>query len=132
MQIVINSDTLKLKEVEGFVDEAFTLYKLPREFFHNILLCVKEAVTNSIIHGNNSDVNKKVTVKITRCHDNIVIKVSDEGAGFDFEKVKDPTNYDNIKEESGRGIFLIRKLCDELEFKGNGKIIEFKIALDGE
>lgn len=131
MQIIIDSDTLKLTDVESFVDKAFTMYNLPQEFFHNILLCVKEAVTNSIIHGNQLDVSKKVTVKITRCHDEIVVKVTDEGAGFDFRKIKDPTMNENLKEESGRGIFLIRKLCDELEFKGNGKIIEFRISLDG-
>lgn len=56
----------------------------------------------------------------------------DEGAGFDIGKIKDPTINENLKEECGRGIFLIRKLCDELEFQGNGKIIEFKIALDGD
>ncbi len=131
MQIIIDSDTLKLTDVESFVDKAFTMYNLPQEFFHNILLCVKEAVTNSIIHGNQLDVSKKVIVKITRCHDEIVVKVTDEGAGFDFRKIKDPTMNENLKEESGRGIFLIRKLCDELEFKGNGKIIEFRISLDG-
>ncbi len=130
MQLIIDSNTLKLIEVEEFVQKAFVKYQLPDNYYHKILLCVKEAVTNSIIHGNKSDSKKKVTVKITRCHNEIIVKVKDEGAGFDIDQLKDPTVSENIREESGRGIFLIRKLCDELLFKGNGKIIEIKINLD--
>lgn len=130
MQIIIDSDTLKLTEVEEFIQKAFIKYQLPSIQYHKVLLCVKEAVTNSIIHGNKSDSRKKVVVKITKCHNEILVKVMDEGAGFDFEQIKDPTAIENIKEESGRGIFLIRNLCDELLFKGNGKIIEIKISLD--
>lgn len=130
MQIIIDSDTLKLTEVEEFIQKAFIKYQLPSNKYHKVLLCVKEAVTNSIIHGNKSDSRKKVVVKITKCHNEILVKVMDEGAGFDFEQIKDPTAIENIKEESGRGIFLIRNLCDELLFKGNGKIIEIKISLD--
>lgn len=130
MQIIIDSDTLKLAEVEDFIQKAFIKYQLPSNQYYKVLLCVKEAVTNSIIHGNKSDSRKKVVVKITKCHNEILVKVMDEGAGFDFEQIKDPTASENIKEESGRGIFLIRNLCDELLFKGNGKIIEIKISLD--
>jgi serine/threonine-protein kinase RsbW len=128
MQLVIDSDTVMLNNVETFIEEVFSNYGLSVKNRNKVLLCVKEAVTNSIIHGNQSDSNKKVTIKVTKCHEDVYFRVKDEGKGFDYLNLKDPTAGVNIREECGRGIFLIKNLSDGIIFRDLGNIVEFKIS----
>jgi serine/threonine-protein kinase RsbW len=55
------------------------------------------------------------------------IMIEDEGNGFDFNKITDPTSDENIKNESGRGIFIIKKLSNKIEYNEKGNRIQFKI-----
>jgi serine/threonine-protein kinase RsbW len=130
-ELKIDSETVKLVEVEEFIENVFVNYGLPLNDFHNCVLCVKEAVTNSIIHGNKMDRNKKVCIKAYRCNKYLYFKIIDEGEGFDISCVTNPTEPENILQEGGRGLFIIKNLSDEISFKDNGKVIEFKINLHG-
>lgn len=131
MELFIDSETVKLAEVENFIENVFVSYGLSLNDFHNCVLCVKEAVTNSIIHGNKMDRNKKVNIKAYRCKKYLYFKIMDEGDGFDFSQINDPTEPENILLENGRGLFIIKNLCDEITFKDNGNTVEFKINLHG-
>jgi serine/threonine-protein kinase RsbW len=130
-ELYIDSDTVKLVEVEEFIENVFVNYGLSLNDFHNCVLCVKEAVTNAIIHGNKMDRSKKVCIKAYRCNKYLYFKISDEGDGFDISNVNNPTDKENILLESGRGLFIIKNICDEISFKNSGKEIEFKINLYG-
>ena len=81
-----------------------------------IVMAVREAVTNAMVHGNQEDETKSVEV-IFNCLGNLLeIEVSDEGEGFDPTGVPDPTDPVNILKTSGRGIFLMRSFMDEVEW----------------
>lgn len=124
----IKSDKTELKKVEFFLTEIFLQNKLPFHGFNKVLLCVSEAVVNSIDHGNRNDQHKMVNVEI-KCltREKMEIQISDEGGGFNYQSLKDPTHTDNIKKETGRGIHIITNLSDEIEFKNKGNCVRFKV-----
>ena len=125
--LVIKSEISELKKVENFIIEIFKEYDLKKKYFNKIYVCVSEAVVNSIKHGNKNDENKTVSIGIDCDLKEINVLIEDEGEGFDIKKVKDPTLRENIKNESGRGIFIIKNLSDKLEYNEKGNRIQFKI-----
>lgn len=123
--LVIKSDISELKNVEVFVKELFTENNIPVRFFNKVLLCISEAVLNSIEHGNKNDCNKEVCIFANCELKTISVEIKDEGDGFNLEEVADPTSAENIKRESGRGLHIIRSLSEQIEYNKNS--IQFKI-----
>ena len=124
------SNRSNITMVETFIEEVFEDLKLKDEFYGNILVAVTEAVTNAIIHGNNSDDSKLVSISVDTPKENtLVFTVEDEGIGFKPEDVPDPTSPENIEKPHGRGIFLMRHLSDKVRFNKNGSSVsvEFNI-----
>ncbi|MFZ5428828.1 MAG: ATP-binding protein [Bacteroidota bacterium] len=130
-ELNINSDTVNLVEVEKYIEDVFDFFGISSDEFFRSLLSVKEAVTNSIIHGNKSDRSKSVCIKAYKCNKYLYFKVIDEGDGFDYTSVKDPSLPENVLDEGGRGLFIMRKVCDSLTFREKGNVVEFRINLDG-
>jgi len=124
---MIQSDQSELKKVECFLDDFFVKNNLWKKYFNRLYLCVSEAVVNAIKHGNQNDLNKKVTVKIVCLANEIEVLVEDEGDGFERSKLQNPTDQENIKKESGRGIFIIENLTECINFNKKGNCIQFKI-----
>jgi serine/threonine-protein kinase RsbW len=124
--LVIKSDISELIKVENFIVEIFKEYNLAQKYFNKIYVCVSEAVINSIKHGNKNDQNKTVSIGIDCDLKEINVLIEDEGEGFDINEVKDPTLIENLKNESGRGIFIIKNLSDKLEYNEKGNRIQFK------
>ncbi len=125
--LTIKSDISELKNVESFVNKLFKLNNIPPKHFNNVLLCVSEAVVNSIQHGNKNDANKKVSIFADCESESIIVKVKDEGEGFNFEDIPDPSLKKNLKKESGRGIHIIRALSEQIEYCNKSNSIQFKI-----
>lgn len=125
--LVIESELSELQRVEDFLKDKFTECDLPAKYFNKVLLCVSEAVTNAIKHGNKSNVHKKVCISVWCSDKEVQIQVEDEGEGFDIVKVEDPTIKENIRKESGRGIYIIKKLTDTLEYNKKGNKVKFKL-----
>lgn len=125
--LVIKSDIAELKKVEDFIINIFNENKLELKYFNKIYLCVSEAVLNSIKHGNKNDLKKNVLIKIACNTEQFKIQVEDEGDGFDINKIKDPTKKRNIKNEEGRGIFIITKLSEQIEYNKKGNLVQFNI-----
>ena len=105
---------------------------LDKRIFNNVLLSISESVCNAIVHGNRCDSQKKVFINFAFSGEELTIQVEDEGEGFDERTLPDPTRPDNIKRESGRGIFLIRKLSDEMRFDQDGRRISIKFNINRE
>jgi serine/threonine-protein kinase RsbW len=103
----------KILALTGSDEEAF-----------NVKLALEEALTNAMRHGNRLDPALKVSVSIQADKKKIVLDVHDEGEGFDFERLPDPTTGAYVERPSGRGIFLMRKLMDSLEFYDGGRGIK--------
>ena len=124
----IKSDTSELKKVEVFLKETFTYYQLAENEFNRVLLCVSEAVINSIEHGNKFDNNKTVSLEVVGDNNELNVIVRDEGEGYDITKLANPTLKHNIKKESGRGIHIIKSYSDKIEVNKNESLIRFKIS----
>ncbi len=106
---------------------------LSSEVSNDICMAVIEAATNAIVHGNKSIRSKKMRAVFNKRQNEIVVKVIDEGEGFDPEKVPSPLDEDNILKESGRGIYIMRQVMDEVEFEsipGKGTTVTLLKALD--
>jgi len=82
----------------------------------NIKLCFEEAFINAVKYGNKQDPNKTVDVDVIVEDQCITMEMRDYGEGFDPNNCEDPTKDENLTKLSGRGIFLIKKLMDEVEY----------------
>jgi len=112
-------------ELENFLEVLQNRLSIPEEIFANIQMCMNEAVINSIDHGNLLDESKKVYINVEyQPNKKLIFTVKDEGPGFDYNKVKDPTLPENLEALSGRGIYIIRHLADQLIFNKEGNEME--------
>ncbi len=83
---------------------------------HIAMVC-REAAVNAVIHGNKYDKNKQVTASFQLSDEALTIEISDQGAGLDPDTCPDPLAPENLMRTSGRGIFLMRALMDEVHFR---------------
>lgn len=118
--IEIGSDLKFMSEVELLIDTVCEDLELNEDHYGNILIAVTEAVNNAIVHGNHNDEDKKVKVAVQKEDEKVTFTVADEGKGFDYENLPDPTAPENIEKPDGRGIFLMKNLSDEVSFDLNG------------
>ena len=124
IKIEIPSLGENIRIIESFIDNAKERFKLDDDIYGNIMIAVTESVNNAIIHGNKSDKSKNVQLTLEIEESSIKFVVKDEGPGFDYQNLPDPTAPENLDKPGGRGIFLMKNLCDEVSFKENGTIIE--------
>jgi serine/threonine-protein kinase RsbW len=119
LQIHSNFDMLDFVQVVS--DRMGQLAGLDEDAVHWIGVAVRESVINAIKHGNREDYGKLVTVEFTfspPAHPSeLVVRVLDEGGGFDPQEVADPLAPENILKSSGRGIFFMRSFMDELTLR---------------
>lgn len=116
-------------QVESFVQRLMEKYRLSPDVYGNILISLTEAVNNAIIHGNRKDESKTVQIQLSQSQGHIAIKVSDEGRGFDYQSIPDPTCPENITKIGGRGVFLMQQLSDQIRFHDNGRTVEMQFRL---
>ncbi|MFZ0473816.1 MAG: ATP-binding protein [Bacteroidales bacterium] len=124
--ITINSDIEKLKIVETLVDTLSKKLGVSDEVYGKILISTVEAVNNAILHGNKGDINKMVTVKMSADGSVLDITVTDEGEGFEYGNLPDPTDPKNIENLHGRGVFLMRRLADAIEYNSSGNEVKMR------
>ena len=105
---------------------------LKEQEIFNIQLSLEEALVNAVKHGNKLNPNLSAQVSVEAKDGSLIITVIDEGEGFDFKDIPDPTNIDNLQKPSGRGIFLIKKLMDKVEFFDCGRGIKMIKSLKKE
>ena len=129
IQIQIPSLPENIRIVESFIDNAKDQYQLNDDIYGNIMIAVTESVNNAIIHGNQSDSKKSVHLQLALEKSLIKFIVEDEGGGFDYNNLPDPTLPENLSKPGGRGIFLMKNLCDEVSFKKEGRVAELSFYL---
>lgn len=125
--LVIKSTKSELQRVEEFIREVFVFYNFPDTCFNKVLLCISEAIINSIVHGNKSDHRKKVELNVDCITHLITVTVTDEGEGFDYTSINDPTQKENLLKESGRGIHIIKSMSKTFSFNEKGNSMQFQI-----
>jgi len=127
--LTISSETKNIELLRAFLKSIFVESGLELIHFNKVFLGFSEAVCNSISHGNQFVSSKFVYVDIFCDRLSIVITVKDEGCGFDYNRVMDPTIADNLKKDSGRGIFILRNIADEVFYFDNGSRVLIKFIL---
>ncbi len=110
-----------LNQIESLIDRVCAKVDVDEDSYGNVLSAVTEAFNNAVVHGNANDADKHVYVKVAHSDEELCFVLKDEGKGFDFENIADPTAPENIEKENGRGIYLMRHLADALEFENNGR-----------
>ncbi len=120
----IQSKPENINVVEKFIDDLKVKHNLHEECYGNMLVAVTEAVNNAINHGNKANPEKMVDIKFEVDDDQFGFIISDEGHGFDYLNLPDPTDPENIEKPSGRGVFLMKHLADQIIFSENGRVVE--------
>jgi serine/threonine-protein kinase RsbW len=122
MQIVSQPESINI--IEKVIDDIRTEFDVKEECYGNMLVAVTEAVNNAIQHGNKFDPQKMVNVSYEIDNDRIAFVISDEGNGFDYYNLPDPTAPENLEKPTGRGVFLMKHLADQIIFSDQGKVVE--------
>jgi len=130
IHIEVPSLSENIRMIESFIDNAKEKFQLNDDIYGNIMIAITEAVNNAIKHGNQSDSSKNVSLSLSLDDSLIKFIVEDEGQGFDFENLPDPTAPENIEKPGGRGIFLMKHLSDEVKFKEGGRIVELSFYMN--
>jgi len=127
LKIVSKTDSLHL--VEKLVDDFSTSCNIDHDVYGNLLIAALEAANNAITHGNKLNEKKHVEIVFEIDEQKILLTVQDEGPGFDYNNIPDPTSPENVENMSGRGVFLMSKLSDEIEFENNGSLVRMTFFL---
>jgi serine/threonine-protein kinase RsbW len=130
ISIEIPSLAENIRIIESFIDNAKEKYQLDDDIYGNIMIAVTEAVNNAIKHGNKDNSAKNVLISLSLEDGLIKFKIQDEGSGFDYHHLPDPTAPENIAKPGGRGIFLMKNLSDEVDFRDNGKVVELSFYVN--
>ncbi len=128
-ELKIKSVSDNLRKVEKFIDEIASELSLTDSVYGNLLIATLEAANNAIVHGNKGNDKKEVDILLLKESDKIVLRVQDQGNGFDFNSIPDPTAPENIEKINGRGVFLMQKLSDKIEFFEDGRIVQLTFSL---
>ncbi|HOO08350.1 MAG TPA: ATP-binding protein [Cyclobacteriaceae bacterium] len=129
-RIEIPSLSENIRMIESFIDNAKEKFHLNDDIYGNIMIAVTEAVNNAIRHGNENLSTRNVTLRLSLEDGLIKFRVEDEGRGFDYHNLPDPTAPENIEKPGGRGIFLMKHLSDEVDFKEEGKVVELSFYIN--
>jgi serine/threonine-protein kinase RsbW len=129
-KLLIFSTPESLNQVENLIEEVKDEHKINEDCYGNMIVAVTEAVNNAIYHGNKSNPDKKVAINCEVREDKIAFMIADEGEGFDFYNLPDPTAPENIDKPNGRGVFLMKHLADQLIFSENGRIVELQFKIN--
>ena len=128
-ELILTSIAHSITEVEPFVDTICSELEVQEELFGNILVALTEAVNNAIHHVNELDPVKKVHVQARVDGRILTFIIRDQGPGFDFSNIPDPTAPENLENINGRGIFLMQKLSDNILFTEEGTVVELTFNL---
>lgn len=125
----LSSQPQNVAKIESLVQQLAHTYNLTPDVYDNILISLTEAVNNAIIHGNGCDCNKTVSIRLKKLKDKLAIQVSDQGCGFNYNQLPDPTSPENLTKPGGRGVFIMNSLCDRLKFQNGGSTVEMQFTI---
>jgi len=130
ISIQVPSIIENIRMIDSFIDNAKERFHLNDDIYGNIMIAVTEAVNNAIKHGNEGDKSKNVSLSLFLNESMIKFTIKDEGKGFRYDNLPDPTAPENLEKIGGRGIFLMRHLSDEVQFKDDGRIVELSFYMN--
>jgi serine/threonine-protein kinase RsbW len=117
LNFALNSTMESVAEIEATADKLAADAGLDEDLRFNVSMAVREAAINAVLHGNEYDPAKQVTVRCENTGTDLVFTIADQGKGLDPDTLPDPLLPENILRGAGRGIFLIRSFMDEVHFR---------------
>ena len=121
VRIELPSSFELLDLVQIVSDRMSTIAGMEEDAIHWVSVAVRESVINAIKHGNREDLDKLVTVEFTFAPtaepSELIVRVLDQGAGFDPEEIADPLAPENLLKASGRGIFFMKSFMDDVTLR---------------
>jgi len=115
IELTFNTNLSILDLIQPIADRICEQVGFDEDSKYWIWLSIQEALNNAIKHGNKMNAEKKVTLIISVKNREFKIEVGDEGEGFDFSLVPDPTKTENLLKTSGRGLFYMKSFMDRVE-----------------
>lgn len=113
--IIIQSKRTEINKIEKLLFKLNEVYNIEQERFVNFSIAVSEALMNAIVHGNRESEEKKVFIDVYESDKEIEIRIKDEGSGFDYSSIPDPTTDENLHKDHGRGLYIMKILTDRFE-----------------
>ena len=102
--------------LENLIEQIADKHQISEDTFANMMTCLNEVAINAIVHGNKLDENKKVIVNAEVEPKRVIWTITDEGPGFDYDHLPDPTAEENLENLTGRGVFIVKQLADQCIF----------------
>lgn len=121
--LILPSRIESTDRVQQFIEDLVENHNQFSSIFANILTAIGETVSNAIEHGNRFDASKVVSISYQVDGNTLTFKITDQGKGFDYTNVPDPTLPENIEKLSGRGIYIMHHLADSIEYEDNGSTV---------
>lgn len=117
--------------VEKFIDDLKNEVNIGDDVYGNVLISLTEAANNAMIHGNKCDEKKDVEISygLDDRKKNLTFIIKDQGPGFDYNHLPDPTEPENLEKTHGRGVFLMMQLADMVVFSNKGATVEMQFRI---
>ncbi len=122
------SEHASLEVIVETVEQYGATHELGEDLTYRLLMVSTEAATNAIRHGNQFDEQKPIIVELSLSESQVELWVRDKGVGFDRSAVADPLEPDNMLEDSGRGLFLIEQMADEVSYEDDGRTMHARFS----
>lgn len=132
LNLIINSRIENIRLVENFLENLIQEFSLEKKLCGKIIIATIEATNNACLWGGKNDENKKVTITAWIKNTELYVSVEDEGEGFAYKKIPDPTIPENIRKSGGRGIYLMKALSNSLKYQKNGSKVIMTFSLNSE
>lgn len=130
LELSISSEVGNIKKVENFIEILVEQFRLQEEIRGKIALSIVEATSNAILFGNKQNPLKMVHLTGIKNTKEVIVTVEDEGEGFDFSRIPDPTTPERLMQTNGRGLYLMKKLSNKLLFAKNGAKVIMSFSLN--
>ncbi len=128
-QLIFRSEPKNILKIETLIDDLRNEHNISADVYGNMLVAMTEAVNNAIFHGNKCDKSKEVKIAYEKEKNRITFFVADQGSGFDYNNLPDPTSEENLEKPSGRGVFLMTQLADLVSFSDKGSTVELQFKI---
>ena len=127
LQLPSKLESLNL--LENLIETIAEKYDIGPDTYANMMTCLNEVFINAVVHGNKLQEDKKVIINAEADGKRVIWTVTDQGDGFDYNALPDPTAPENLENLTGRGVFIVKQLADQCVFntKGNEVELHFKI-----
>ena len=117
VRLRLDSALASVELVETTAEEFAMRAGFDEDMSSHIAMVAREAAVNAVKHGNRWSTEKQVEVRFELTEQALTIRVADEGEGLEIETVKDCREPENLLRSSGRGIFLMKAIMDEVHFR---------------